>query len=259
MSHAPSSQPAQQPHVSQQPQNAQQPQNTQHPLPQAVLWDMDGTLVDTEPYWFNAQFGLVADHGGSWSEDQARSLVGADLRESARRLRTEGGVDLPLEDVAAEILRRVVAQFQAGAPWRPGGRELLAAVRAAGVPCALVTMSWEVLAREFVALLPAGTFDAVVTGDVVKRGKPAPDPYLEAARRLGVDPARCVALEDSTTGISSALAAGVPTVGIPCVVELEARPGLVRVASLEGRDVAWLAAVAAGAAGDEGASTPLQR
>ncbi|MEH3077396.1 MAG: HAD family phosphatase [Quadrisphaera sp.] len=230
-----------------------------HPLPQAVLWDMDGTLVDTEPYWFAAEFGLVADHGGSWSEAQARSLVGSDLRESARRLRTEGGVDLVIDEVVAELLRRVVEQFRADVPWRPGARELLTAVGDAGVPCALVTMSWKVLADELVALLPEGTFAAVVTGDAVTRGKPAPDPYLEAARRLSVDPSRCVALEDSTTGVTSALAAGVPTVGIPCVVELEGRPGLVRVASLEGRDPAWLAAVAAGAAPDEGASTPLVR
>ncbi|TNM70318.1 HAD family phosphatase [Streptomyces sp. NP160] len=220
---------------------------------------MDGTLVDTEPYWFEAEFALVAEHGGSWSEDQARSLVGSDLRESARRLRTEGGVDLVIDEVVAALLRRVVEQFRADVPWRPGARELLTAVRQAGVPCALVTMSWRVLADELVALLPEGTFAAVVTGDAVKRGKPAPDPYLEAARRLGVDPARCVALEDSTTGVTSALAAGVPTVGVPCVVELEARPGLVRVASLEGRDLTWLAAVTAGAAPDEGASAPLHR
>ncbi|MGQ7296753.1 HAD family hydrolase [Quadrisphaera sp. KR29] len=230
-----------------------------HPLPQAVLWDMDGTLVDTEPYWFEAEFALVAEHGGTWSEDQARSLVGSDLRESARRLRTEGGVDLVIDDVVAELLRRVVDAVRREVPWRPGARELLGALGEAGVPCALVTMSWEVLARELVAALPEGTFAAVVTGDAVRRGKPAPDPYLEAARRLGVEPSRCVALEDSTTGVTSALAAGVPTVGIPCVVELEARPGLVRVASLEGRDPAWLAAVAAGAAGDEGASRPVRR
>ncbi|MGQ7352361.1 HAD family hydrolase [Quadrisphaera oryzae] len=235
------------------------PVTDQHALPQAVLWDMDGTLVDTEPYWFAAEFALVAEHSGSWSHDQARSLVGSDLHESARRLRTEGGVDLTIDEIIGDLLGRVVEQFRAAVPWRPGARELLTATRAAGVPCALVTMSWKVLADELVALLPEGTFDAVVTGDSVKRGKPAPDPYLEAARLLSVDPARCVALEDSTTGLTSALAAGVPTVGIPCVVELEARPGLVRVASLEGRDPAWLAAVAAGAASDEGASTPLVR
>ena len=228
-----------------------------HQLPAAVLWDMDGTLVDTEPYWFAAEHSLVAEHGGSWSDAQARSLVGSDLRESARRLRTEGGVDLPIEDVVAALLGSVVESVRREVPWRPGAREMLARVREAGLPCALVTMSWEVLARELVAVLPEGTFDEVVTGDAVRRGKPAPDPYLEAARRLGVDPARCVALEDSTTGVTSALAAGVPTVGIPCVVELEGRPGLVRVASLEGRDVAFLSAVAAGEAPDEGASVPL--
>ena len=223
-------------------------------LPAAVLWDMDGTLVDTEPYWIDAEFALVAEHGGSWSMDQARSLVGSDLRESARRLRTEGGVDLTIEAIVRRMLARVRAAVREHLPWRPGAPELLAAVREAGVPCALVTMSWAELAEELVAALPAGTFSAVVTGDVVSRPKPHPDPYLEAARRLGVDPGACVAVEDSSTGVRSALAAGVPTVGVPHVVELEAAPGLVRVPTLAGLDLAFLAAVRAGTAVDAGVS-----
>ena len=209
---------------------------------------MDGTLVDTEPYWIDAEFALVAEHSGSWSMDQARSLVGNDLRESARRLRTEGGVDLTIEEIVRALLGRVRVAVAAHLPWRPGAAELLAAVRAAGVPCALVTMSWAELAGDLVASLPEGTFAAVVTGDAVARPKPHPDPYLEAAARLGVDPARCVAVEDSTTGVRSALAAGVPTVGVPHVVELEAAPGLVRVPTLVGLDLPFLASVRAGTA-----------
>ena len=113
-----------------------------------------------------------------------------------------------------------------------------------------MTMSWADLAGDLVASLPEGTFGAVVTGDAVSRPKPHPDPYLEAARRLGVDPGDCVAVEDSRTGVASALAAGVPTLGVPHVVELDAAPGLVRVASLAGLDVAFLAQVRAGTAVD---------
>jgi HAD superfamily hydrolase (TIGR01509 family) len=222
-----------------------------HPAPAAVLWDMDGTLVDTEPYWIDSEFALVGEHGGSWSMEQAHSLVGSDLRESARRLRTEGGVDMMIDDIVRWLIDRVVVLVRERLPWRPGAEELLLAVRAAGVPCALVTMSWTVLAEEIAAALPAGTFATLVTGDVVARPKPHPDPYLEAVRRLGVAAGQCVALEDSTTGVRSALAAGVPTVGIPYLVELEAAPGLVRVPSLEGRDLAWLARVAARRAPDE--------
>ena len=223
-------------------------------LPAAVLWDMDGTLVDTEPYWIDAEFALVAEHGGSWSMEQARSLVGSDLRASAARLRAEGGVALEVEDLVRWLVDRVRGAVRQHLPWRPGAPELLEAVRAAGVPCALVTMSWADLAGDLVAALPEGTFAAVVTGDAVSRPKPHPDPYLEAARRLGVDPGDCVAVEDSTTGVTSALAAGVPTVGVPHVVELEAAPGLVRVPSLAGLDVAFLARVRAGTAVDAGVS-----
>ena len=219
-------------------------------LPAAVLWDMDGTLVDTEPYWIDAEFALVAEHGGSWSMEQAHSLVGSDLRASAARLRAEAGVDLEVDDLIGRLVERVRGAVAAHLPWRPGAQELLAAVRAAGVPCALVTMSWADLAGDLVASLPEGTFGAVVTGDAVSRPKPHPDPYLEAARRLGVDPGDCVAVEDSRTGVASALAAGVPTLGVPHVVELDAAPGLVRVASLAGLDVAFLAQVRAGTAVD---------
>ncbi|MFM9038128.1 MAG: HAD family hydrolase, partial [Actinomycetota bacterium] len=115
---------------------------------------------------------------------------------------------------------RVVARLREAVPWRPGARELLAAVVSAGIPTALVTMSWRRFADEVVHCLPAGSFTATVVGDEVNEGKPHPEPYLLAARKLGVDPRECVAIEDSPTGVRSALAAGCRVIAVPHVVDV---------------------------------------
>ncbi|MFC8597357.1 HAD family hydrolase [Isoptericola sp. NPDC057191] len=215
-------------------------------LPAAVLWDMDGTLVDTEPYWIGAEHELVAEHGGTWSHEQALQLVGNDLTVSAAILRDQGGVDLPVDAIVERLLGRVVEQVREHVPWQPGALELLTALAEAGVPCALVTMSYTVLAEEVVSRGPAGAFVTVVTGDQVERGKPDPEPYLIAAQRLGVDPADCVAIEDSPTGIASARAAGVATLGVEAVLPVPRLDGLSRAASLERVDVPTIARIAAG-------------
>ena len=209
-------------------------------LPAAVLWDMDGTLVDTEPYWITAEYELVAEHGGTWSDAHAHALVGNDLIVSAEYIARHGGVDLPPAEIVERLLDRVVEQARREVPWRPGARELLAELVERGVPCALVTMSWARLAQAVVDVLPARTFDAVVTGDQVRHGKPHPEPYLTAARRLGAEPADCVAIEDSPTGVASATSAGVPTVAVPLVVPVPPGPGLVVVPTLDGVDAARL-------------------
>ena len=188
--------------------------------PAAVLWDMDGTIVDTEPYWFAAEFEIVEMHGGSWSHDHARAMVGFDLLDSGRYMREHGGVDREPHEIVEMLLDRVVASVRREVPWRPGARELLGAVRSEGIASALVTMSWRRFADEVVACLPPGTFDATVVGDDVSRGKPHPEPYLLAAERLGVDPLDCVAIEDSPTGARSALAAGCRVIGVPHVVDI---------------------------------------
>lgn len=203
-------------------------------LPAAVLWDMDGTLVDTEPYWMEAEYALVAEHGGSWDDDHAHALVGNPLRVSAEYIRRHGGVDLPVDEVVERLLAHVVVRVGERPPWRPGALELLADLGRVGVPCALVTMSWTSLAEAVVSTLPAGTFAAVVTGDEVTYGKPHPEPYLTAAARLGVDPAECVAVEDSPTGLLSAEAAGAVAVGVPHLVPLPTRPGRILLSSLAG-------------------------
>jgi HAD superfamily hydrolase (TIGR01509 family) len=176
--------------------------------PAAVLWDMDGTLVDTEPYWVEVETELVEAHGGVWTAEDALELVGNQLVVSAELLRTRGGVDLPVEEVVELLLDGVVERIRRTVPWRPGARELLVELRAEHVPCALVTMSYERFVAPVIEALPPRSFDVVVTGDNVSQGKPHPEPYLHAARLLGVDPSRCVAIEDSNTGATSAEAAG---------------------------------------------------
>lgn len=221
-------------------------------LPAAVLWDMDGTLVDTEPSWFAAETAIVEAAGGTWSQAEATALLGSDLLVAAEKIRRQTPVELEPAEIVERMLDHVAADVRREVPWRPGARELLAELVDVGIPCALVTMSWARLARAVVDALPPGTFAAVVTGDDVRHGKPHPEPYLEAARRLGADPGECIALEDSPTGVASATAAGVPTVGVPHVVPLAPGPGLVIAPTLDGVDARRLADLARSAAlGDD--------
>ncbi|WP_298460065.1 HAD family phosphatase [uncultured Cellulomonas sp.] len=215
------------------------------PAPPAVLWDMDGTLVNTEPYWMAAETELVGAHGGTWSYEQGLAMVGQPLPVSGQILR-DHGVDLPVEEIVDFLIGRVVEQVTRHVPWQPGAREVLEALAAAGVPCALVTMSYRRLAEPFVAAAPAGVFRTVVVGDEVTHGKPHPEAYLTAAARLGVDPTRCVAVEDSPSGIGSALAAGARTIGVEVMLPIAPAPGLSRVSSLTELDLASLARVAGG-------------
>jgi len=213
-------------------------------LPAAVLWDMDGTLVDTEPYWIAAQNELVASHGGTWSHEQALQLVGNSLVDSARILQA-AGVALPEEEVVEWLLDRVVAATREVTPWQPGARELLTSVAEAGVPCALVTMSYERFA-EVVVTQAGGALSVVVTGDQVTHGKPHPEAYLTAADRLGVAIEDCVAVEDSVPGIGSAMASGARVLAVQSHVPLPVLPGLSRATSLELVDLATIARLHAG-------------
>jgi HAD superfamily hydrolase (TIGR01509 family) len=169
---------------------------------------MDGTLVDTEPYWIQTEFELAERYGGSWSEAHALNLVGNDLLESGRYIREHMGIDLAPEEIVEALLDGVVHRVEQKVPWRPGAVELLEVVGSAGVPCALVTMSYERFVAPILAQLPAETFRVVVTGDRVTQGKPHPEPYLTAAAALGLRASDCLAIEDSNTGARSAEAAG---------------------------------------------------
>jgi len=204
------------------------------PLPAAVLWDMDGTLVDTEPYWIAEERSLVEQHGGVWTDEHAYQLVGNDLMVSAEYILAHSPILLTPVEVVNELLSGVVARVAEHVPWRPGARELLASLVAQGVPCALVTMSWESLATAVVKNLPRGSFAAVITGDVVSHGKPHPEPYLAAARLLGADLGACIAIEDSPPGVASAVAAGIPTIAVPHHVPVPETIGAVQISTLAG-------------------------
>lgn len=214
---------------------------------QGVLWDMDGTIVDTEPYWIRAERDLVESHGGTWSIEQATALVGQALDFSAGRLQ-EAGVDLGISAIIEHLTGRVAADVAADVPWRPGARELLAALRQEGVPCAMVTMSEPLLAMAVASHLPEGTFSHLVTGDRVSAGKPDPEAYqlgfdLLAADHPGLTKDRVVAIEDSLPGVTSALAAGLVTLAVPHFVPLPPDTRRTDWSTLEGRTPAELAAL----------------
>lgn len=183
--------------------------------PAAVLWDMDGTIVDTESHWIAAAVEILTEHGIRPPAAGLDALVGLALTDGATLMR-DLGVDLPESELVERWLDRASRMTDAaGLDWRPGARELLEQLRSEGVPLALVTMSYRSYADAVVAALPADTFAVTVTGDEVAHGKPAPDAYLRAARLLGVDPRLCVAVEDSLVGLAAARAAGARVVGVP--------------------------------------------
>jgi len=203
-------------------------------FPAAVLWDMDGTILDSEPYWMAEETRLVEQAGGTWSTEEATELVGSDLNHSAAALLERTPVTGSSDDIVNALLDGVVTRVKERVPWRPGARELIAELSEAKVPMALVTMSWQPLAEVLLDALPPSTFAAVVTGDQVSDGKPHPEPYLLACRRLEVQPSDCLAIEDSPTGVRSALAAGVRTLAVSHMVDVDAELPAARRDSLEG-------------------------
>lgn len=212
------------------------------PLPAAVLWDMDGTLIDTEPFWIAAETELVEAHGGTWTQQDGLSLVGNPMSVSAGVLRSRG-VDLTDEEIIDFLNERVGRGVAERAPWQPGAHELLVELHGAGVPLALVTSSFRVLAEPFARAV--GLFDVVVAGDDVRAPKPDPEPYLTAAARLGIDAGACVAVEDSPSGLASAVASGAHVVAVQVMVPV-VRTDVTRVSSLVDLGLDELREVAAG-------------
>ena len=207
--------------------------NTPLERPAAVLWDMDGTIVDTEPYWILAEIELVTSFGGTWTHADGLSLVGNGLPLTASKLR-EKGVDLPVPDIIEHLTTRVLEQLEIAIPWRPGALELLTELAAAGTPQALVTMSFERMAVRVAELIPGQPLSHIVAGDHVTDAKPHPEAYRLGASRLGVDVTHCVAIEDSPSGLGSAHSAGTVAIGVRHIVELTDDMGFAILPTLAG-------------------------
>lgn len=190
-------------------------------MPRAVLWDMDGTLVDTEPYWMAAETALVESFGGTWTHEQAIQLVGNGLDDSARILQA-AGVSMDADAIVAHLTDEVRSALATqGVPFRPGARELLRDLQAAGIRTALVTMSLRRMARSVVDLIDFDAFEHIIAGDDVEHPKPHPAPYLQAADLLGIDIADALVIEDSTTGVRAGRASGAVTLGVPHMISLD--------------------------------------
>ncbi|WP_423924202.1 HAD family hydrolase [Frigoribacterium sp. 2-23] len=194
---------------------------------------MDGTLVDTEPYWYDCQVELVEAHGGTWTRADGDALIGSGLWHSARVLQHHG-VALSADEIIDTLTTAVLERVADDVPWRPGARELLAEIKAAGVPTALVTMSIRRMADFMVEAIDFDAFDVVVAGDEVEHSKPHPEAYLTGAALLGVDIADCVAIEDSPPGLASALAAGAVALGVEHAAPLVDDGGYTRQRTLAG-------------------------
>ncbi|WP_431075695.1 HAD family hydrolase [Microbacterium phyllosphaerae] len=201
---------------------------------------MDGTLVDTEPYWMAAETALVESFGGSWSHEDALQLVGNGLIDSAIILQN-AGVDMDAEAIVALLTDGVQEALRTqGVPFRPGARELLQDLRSAGIPTGLVTMSLRRMALSVVDLIEFDAFDIVVAGDDVVNPKPHPEPYLHAAGLLEIDIADAVVIEDSPTGLRAGIASGAVALGVPHIVPLDHVAAHELWPTLEGRTAADL-------------------
>lgn len=213
----------------------------------AVLFDMDGTVADSEPLWFAAEKAYASAYGAHWTDGHAHSVVGKAVLHTAQTLADIVNVGHAPEDVRDILIDHMVRQMlERPARFMPGAPELIAQLTETGVPMALVTSSHRPIVEAFLTHLPVSTFDAVVVAEDVDRHKPSPDPYLLAMELLGVEARRCVVIEDSPSGIESGMSAGARVVGVPCVLSLPPREQLSRVTSIEHLDVTILEAIAAG-------------
>lgn len=196
---------------------------------------MDGTLVDTEPYWMAAETAMVESFGGSWSHEQALQLVGSGLLDSAKLLRAVG-VDMEPEAIVAKLTDDVrTALITQGVPFRPGAKELLRDLHAAGIRTALVTMSMRRMALSVVDLIEFDAFEHIVAGDDVLNPKPHPEPYLQAAALLDIDIEEALVIEDSGTGLRAGIASGAVTLGVPHMIPLDGFGAHALWPTLEGR------------------------
>ncbi|USR78673.1 HAD family hydrolase [Arcanobacterium pinnipediorum] len=209
----------------------------------AALFDMDGTLTDSEILWFEAEKAVFARYGKPWNDGDQNDLIGRAIEDSCRLIIERLDLALGIDELAQMLIEEVVHQAKThGMPWRPGARELLTSLGEAGIPTALVTSSFSEFAQLALEAAPAGTLSVAVTGDMLPsgKGKPDPYPYRLAAQKLGVEITSCIAFEDSQPGVRSAHASGALTVAIPFQVPIPDLDNLVIVDSLEDLSVADL-------------------
>lgn len=214
---------------------------SQNPFPLAVLWDLDGTLIDSEHYWAISQTRLAKQYGATWTEEDEKGVIGSSLYDSSALIKSKFGIqDRSVQEIIDHLTDEVIEQMRASLPWRPGALELLLELRQSGIKTALVTMSMRRMALAVVDSIPFDAFDAVVAGDDVTFGKPHPEPYLRAAEILEVEPRHCIAFEDSITGLTSAVAAGTNAVGVTNMLKLPSGDDRRIIDSLEGLSVSSL-------------------
>ena len=218
-------------------------------LPDAVFWDMDGTLLDSEKLWDVAMADLAADLGIEMDHALRQSTLGNSMTDALTKVFVAAGVADGERDYpgrAAWLRARVSALFKLGIPWMPGAREALDLIGEQGIAMALVTNTERELTDEALETIGRHRFEATVCGDEVPLGKPQPDPYLKAARLLGVDPSRCLAVEDSPTGSQAASAAGCAVIVIPSEAPVPGGPRRTLRESLVGLTLDDLAAASNG-------------
>ncbi len=210
-------------------------------LPLAVLWDMDGTLIDSEPYWHESEVALAAEHNADWTSSDSHALIGKSLYDSSAIMKNRFDSELHPHEIIDRLTNHVVARLEAQIIWRPGARELLMKLREAGIKTALVTMSMRRMALAVANSVGFNAFDLVVAGDDVNFGKPHPEPYQKAAEQLGIAVEHCLAFEDSPTGLASAEAAGIRTLAIENLVSLPPAPNRTVIKTLDGVTIERLA------------------
>lgn len=198
----------------------------------AVLFDMDGTLIDSEKLWTLALDEVAAELGGRLSPQARLAIVGTDLVGSIRLLIEDLGVDAEPSVMQRLLVSATAAHFETSIEWQPGAAQLLATVREAGLATALVTSTHRNLTSVALKTIGRDNFDVVICGDDVERTKPDPQPYLRALGRLAVPAPRAVAIEDSVAGSAAAAAAGLATLVVPSEVPVPPGPRLTIVDSL---------------------------
>jgi HAD superfamily hydrolase (TIGR01509 family) len=184
-------------------------------VPEAVIFDLDGVLLDSERLWDRARRAVAAEHGGEWRPGASEAMQGMSSPEWSRYLHDELGVALEPEHIVELVVSRLLADYRQGLPTLPGA-ELAVPRLAARWPLGLASSANRTVIDEVLDMAGwRAAFDVTLSSEEVPSGKPAPDVYLEAARRLGRAPAECVAVEDSANGIVAAVAAGSVVVAIP--------------------------------------------